>query len=93
MMKRSRQTCRQRHRQFSARDHLFVQGQIERRAHTIWIERGCPEGDSLNDWLRAEREVIVNFCKDCAYDLPIHAASFGSNESKGNHKKKPVKKL
>jgi len=74
-MKTVRQKNGQRRRRFSARDHLFVQNQIERRAHTIWMERGCPDGDALTDWVRAEHEVIANFCEECAFEVPIRAGS------------------
>lgn len=31
--------------------------QIARRAHEIYVERGCAPGDPMQDWLRAEQEL------------------------------------
>ncbi len=47
---------------FAAKDHLWVQQQIDRRAYLLWLAGGCLDGKGLNDWLRAEREVLVEFC-------------------------------
>jgi hypothetical protein len=30
--------------------------QIRGRAYELYVERGCPPGDGVEDWLRAERE-------------------------------------
>jgi hypothetical protein len=30
---------------------------IERRAYELYVERGCGEGQAMDDWCRAEREV------------------------------------
>ena len=46
----------------TAADHLWIQHQIERQAYQLWNVRGCPASDGLNDWLRAEREVLARFC-------------------------------
>jgi hypothetical protein len=54
---------------FTAEDHLRVQQQIERRPYGLWVAEGCPEGSSLRNWLRAEREVLTQFC--AAYDRHI----------------------
>ena len=32
--------------------------QIRARAYQLWLERGCPEGQSEEDWLAAEAEVL-----------------------------------
>jgi len=42
--------------------HLRAQTQIEQRAQQLWFERGSRPGNALNDWLRAEREVVQNLC-------------------------------
>lgn len=34
-------------------------GVIARRAHEVWQQRGCPQGDDLRDWLDAEREIAA----------------------------------
>jgi hypothetical protein len=31
---------------------------VRKRAHEIWIERGCPEGRDVEHWLLAERELV-----------------------------------
>ena len=40
---------------------------IARRAFELYVERGCEDGHDLEDWLRAEREVM---------EAPHHAAMF-----------------
>ena len=46
---------------FSVADHLKVQQQIEKRAHEIWCMRRHQQDTALDDWLRAEREVLEDF--------------------------------
>ena len=36
---------------------LVTHEEIAARAHTIWEERGRPDGCELDHWLRAEREL------------------------------------
>jgi hypothetical protein len=31
---------------------------IRERAHEIWIERGCPDGHDVENWLAAEQELV-----------------------------------
>jgi hypothetical protein len=33
-------------------------GEIEQRAYELYLERGCAAGEDLDDWLRAERELL-----------------------------------
>jgi len=47
----------------AVREHLRAQTQIEQRARQLWLARGCCQGRALDDWLRAEREVIHNLCE------------------------------
>ena len=47
---------------FSAKDHLGIQPQIDRRACSLWLAVGLLGGNGPNDWLRAEREVLTEFC-------------------------------
>jgi|GEM_PF-4328181 len=35
-----------------------LQALIARRAHEIYVGRGCRDGHALADWLEAEREVL-----------------------------------
>src|SRR5258706_6966483 len=51
---------------FTSGEHLGVQEQIERRARELWCAGGCRHGTALNDWLRAEREVLEQFIGACA---------------------------
>ena len=32
--------------------------EIQRRAHALWIERGCPHGSAEIDWFLAEEELL-----------------------------------
>ena len=34
----------------------FSQEEMEREAYFHWLNRGCPNGDSLADWLEVEKE-------------------------------------
>ena len=43
--------------------HLRAQTNIERRAHQLWFAQGCRAGVALNDWVRAEYEVVQNLCQ------------------------------
>jgi hypothetical protein len=36
------------------------QSQIRKLARRFWLQRGCPIGSAITDWLRAEREVEKN---------------------------------
>ncbi|MBI3415355.1 MAG: DUF2934 domain-containing protein [Verrucomicrobia bacterium] len=47
---------------FTAEQHRWVQEEIERRAHKFWLAGGSRQGIALSDWLRAEREVLEQFC-------------------------------
>jgi hypothetical protein len=43
--------------------HLRAQTNIEQRAHQLWFAQGCRPGGALGDWLRAECEVVQDFCQ------------------------------
>ena len=32
------------------------QEELERAAYFHWLNRGCPSGDSLSDWIEVEKE-------------------------------------
>ena len=36
---------------------LETRCRVRRRAHEIWVERGCPVGRDVEHWLLAEREL------------------------------------
>ena len=46
---------------FTIEEHLGVQQQIERRARELWCAGGFCRSTALNDWLRAESEVLEQF--------------------------------
>jgi hypothetical protein len=48
---------------FTTEEHLRVQGEIEHRARRFWFEKGCALNCALNDWLKAENEVLTEFAK------------------------------
>ena len=35
-------------------------GAIQTRAYELYLERGASDGDDVNDWLRAERELSAS---------------------------------
>ena len=43
--------------------------EIELRAHQIYVERGCAHGLDVEDWLQAERELVVE-----KYGKPVQKA-------------------
>ena len=43
---------------FRANEHLWVQKEIEKRAHELWQAGGFPPMASLDYWLQAEREML-----------------------------------
>ena len=47
---------------FSAAEHLLVQQEIEHRANSLWRRAGCAHGTALSDWVKAEREIVRQFC-------------------------------
>jgi len=46
---------------FSAAERLHLRTRTEQRAYQFWLTRGCRPGRALNDWLRAEAEVMAEF--------------------------------
>ncbi|PTY08507.1 hypothetical protein DB347_02695 [Opitutaceae bacterium EW11] len=38
------------------------------RAHKLWCERGCPPGSEMQDWLEAERQLLI----ERGYRKPDH---------------------
>jgi hypothetical protein len=47
--------------EFTIEDHFRVQRDIEERAHRFWFAKGCALKSALNDWLKAEEEVLAEF--------------------------------
>lgn len=45
-----------------------TQEQIAALAHAIWMDRGCPEGRDLDNWLEAERQLRGEVRKPLAAD-------------------------
>ncbi len=40
-----------------------TRGEIELRAHQIYLERGGAPGQDVDDWLQAERELVEKYGK------------------------------
>lgn len=38
---------------------MFTHDQVEKRAHELYLARGCGDGRALNDWLDAEFELLL----------------------------------
>jgi Protein of unknown function (DUF2934) len=47
-------------------DKLSGKGRIRRRAHELYVQRGSQSGSELDDWLRAEAEILR--AQDAAID-------------------------
>ena len=48
------------------RNKLSLQERIQRRAHELYMQRGSQPGSELDDWLRAETEILR--AEDAAID-------------------------
>jgi hypothetical protein len=77
---------------FTVKDHLSAQEQIERLAHELWSAGGCRHGTALNDWLEAEREVLDQFIGAYARRHELRQAS-GSCASVSVARKKPETRI
>jgi hypothetical protein len=51
---------------FTIEEHLRVQREIEERAHRFWFAKGCALKIALDDWLKAEAEVLAEFAKSAS---------------------------
>jgi hypothetical protein len=60
---------------FTIEEHLRVQMEIEERAHRFWFAKGCALKNALDDWLKAENEVLAEFAKMLARRQQIQPAS------------------
>lgn len=40
-----------------AKEKLFLQERIQRRAYELYVQRGNQSGSELDDWLQAEEEI------------------------------------
>jgi hypothetical protein len=71
---------------FTSEEHLGVQEQIERRARELWAVGGCRQGTALNDWLKAEREVLEQFIRVYARrrTLPQSSGQISSDRVAGS---------
>jgi len=65
---------------FTLVEHLRVQQQIGKRANKFWFAGGCHPDAALENWLRAEREVLERFIEAYArrrsYDRPRRRPGF-----------------
>ena len=41
-----------------AGDRVDLRAQIEKRAYDLWLADSCRDGNHLNHWLQAEREMV-----------------------------------
>jgi hypothetical protein len=67
--------------EFTVEEHLRVQREIEERAHRFWFAKGCALKNALNDWLKAEDEVLAEFVKARTQHHPAQPVS---NETQTN---------
>jgi hypothetical protein len=44
----------------------FLEDEIRRRAYELYEERGRENGDELDDWLRAETELMAETLREAA---------------------------
>jgi hypothetical protein len=50
-------------------EHLWLHRRMERRAHELWLARGCQPESALDDWVQAERETWKKF-----HRIPPHGS-------------------
>jgi hypothetical protein len=60
---------------FTIEEHLRVQREIEERAHRFWFAKGCALKSALDDWLKAEAEVLAEFAKMLTHRQQMQPAS------------------
>jgi hypothetical protein len=68
---------------FSIEEHLRVQREIEARAHRFWLAKGCALKNALNDWLKAEEEVLAEFVKARTQRQPVQPVSSNTQTKTG----------
>lgn len=56
-------------------EHLRVQREIEERAKRFWFTNGCTTDSALNNWLKAENEVLAEFVAARMRSRPMRPAS------------------
>jgi hypothetical protein len=61
--------------EFTIGEHLRVQREIEERAHRFWLAKGCALKNALDDWLKAEDEVLAKFVEARTQRHPLRPAS------------------
>ena len=54
---------------FTVAEHLNVQKQIEQRAYELWLAGGSHQNGALENWVRAEREVLEDFIQARTHTL------------------------
>jgi hypothetical protein len=68
---------------FMTEEHLRVQREIEERAHRHWFAKGCALKNALDDWLKAEAEVLAEFAKTLTQRHQTQPASNGTQTKTG----------
>ena len=60
---------------FTIEEHLRVQREIEKRARRFWFAKGCALKNALDDWLKAEAEVLAEFATMLTQHQEVQSAS------------------
>ena len=55
--------------ELTVEEHLWLHQMMERRAHELWLARGCRPESALDDWVQAERETWKKF-----HRIPPHGS-------------------
>jgi hypothetical protein len=66
---------------FTIEEHLRVQMEIEARAHRFWFAKDCALKSALDDWLKAENEVLAEFAKTLTQRQQVQPVS-GETQTK-----------
>jgi hypothetical protein len=74
--------------EFTCEEHLLVQWQIEERARRIWSANGFASQYSLDDWLKAEDEVLTEFARARMQSGRMQMAPRLEQDKTGNSQRK-----
>jgi hypothetical protein len=82
-LKEKRQSRLSKQSPFTIEEHLQVQWEIEERAHRFWFAKGCALKSALDDWLKAENEVLAEFAKMLTQRQQVQPVSGGTQIKTG----------
>ena len=74
--------------EFTREEHLMVQRQIEERARRIWSANGFASQNPLDDWLKAEEEVLAEFAQARMQSRRLLLAPRHEPDKPGNFQRK-----